>query len=121
MITDIPISNIFVPRNTWALNKCKKRKRLLTATTNYRKLRMIIDHVLNTTGIAEDSFMSKTRYRPVVEARQMYFKRAKDMTNATLAEIGSMVKSGDHANVMHGINQINTVPTLIKKYNELFN
>ena len=122
-MTDIPISNKFIPRNDWHLRsfRCKKYEVNFNIVDTYYKLSCIINEVLQKTNIHKKLFVSKTRFRPAVEARQMYFKRARLLTNATFKEIGSMVESGDHSNVQYGVNQVNTVPSLIKRYNELFN
>lgn len=121
MITDIPISNIFVPRNDWHLKRMECKKYTAHKVDDYYKLQCIMNEVISKSKIPKEVFMSKTRYRPVVEARQCYFKRAREKTSASLDLIGSFVESGDHANVLYGINQVNTVPTLKKKYDEYFN
>ena len=115
--------NIFRSRNNWnviAFN-CEKYKPNLNNTNHFYKLTCIINKVVEATNVSLETFVSKTRYRPAVEARQLYFKRAKETTDASLADIGSMVQSGDHSTVIHGIKQVENVPSLIRKYNEIFN
>ncbi len=132
MITDIPISNRFKTRDDWALkaSRCKKYGLMssgviLNGFNNYSILIRIVNEVLEKTGTSRYQFMATTRLRRIVEVRHMYFKRAKeltkDMPNVTLSDIGSMTKNGSHSNVLYGIRQVSTVPSLIKKYNELFN
>jgi hypothetical protein len=65
-----------------------------------------------------DMFL-KTRRREIVEARQIYFKRAKEMTNETFQRIGEFVNK-DHATVMYGIDQVNDVKELSARYNSYF-
>ena len=120
MITDIPVSNIFVARNNWHLKAMQCRKCSQQTYTEYQ-LEKIMNDVIQKTMVSKEEFISKVRKRDLVEARQMYFKRARDMTKASLEQIGSMVTTGDHANVMHGIKQVNTIPSLKRKYDEIFN
>lgn len=107
-------SNIFIPRNDWAVK-----------TMNYKKystinLCSIIGEVIDKLNISKADFVSKSRKRELVDARQIYFYRAKRLTNHSLEKIGSKVQNGDHATVIHGIRQVATVPSLRQKYNELF-
>lgn len=62
---------------------------------------------------------TKTREREIVEARQIYFVRAKLFTKASLAAIGKLVNK-DHATVLHGIKTVNNVIELKKKYDDWF-
>ena len=122
MTTDIPISNIYVARNNWHLKSSVCRKyRKTNYRYIYRPLKSVFKEVISRMDIPENVFISKTRKREIVEARQIYFKRAKVLTSASLTEIGSMVVNGDHATVLHGINQVDTVPSLKRLYAELFN
>lgn len=61
----------------------------------------------------------KTRKREIVEARQIYFVRAKLFTTASLAVIGRLVGK-DHATVLHGIKVVNNVIELKRKYDDWF-
>lgn len=107
--------NIFKPRNDWAVisMNCKK--------SNVICLEAIIGEVLNKTGITKGEFTSRCRSKGFVEARQLYFYRARQLTTYSLKTIGSKVQSGDHSTVIYGIRQVATVPSLRQKYNELFN
>ena len=107
--------NIFKPRNNWnviAFN-CKKYSSV--------SLDRIIGEILEKTNLTRDEFVSKSRKREYVEARQLYFYRARKLTTYSLEKIGSKVNNGDHATVLYGIRQVAIVPSLKQKYNEVFN
>jgi len=107
--------NIFKPRNDWAVisMNCKKY-----FTVN---LDAIIGEILEKTNLTRDEFSSRSRKREYVEARQLYFYRARKLTTYSLEKIGSKVKNGDHATVLYGIRQVATIPDLKQKYEEIFN
>ena len=112
--------NIFKPRNDWNVRTSNCRRYSTSASVEH-KLNNIITEVTDRYEISRAVFVSRNRKREVVEARMMYFKRARDMTTASLRKIGSMVDTGDHSNVIYGVKQVNNVPILKRKYNELFN
>jgi len=63
---------------------------------------------------------AKTRKCEIVEPRQLYFKRAKEVTNYSLTAIGSLVGK-DHATVIHGVRKVNNDDYLSKLYDAYFN
>lgn len=83
-------------------------------------LERILYEVSKLTGIPVEYFRSKTRQRNICEARQIYFKRAREMTCKTLYEIGALVNR-DHATVMNGIKIVNDVKELRERYELYFN
>jgi hypothetical protein len=83
------------------------------------ELDKILTELVLKTGITEYEVRSKSREREITEVRQMYFKRAREITNITLYKIGKFI-GRDHATVFYGIKQVNTIPELIKKYNRYF-
>ena len=111
MITDKAVPNIFMPHNRWILPK----------PARLTPLEKILKDVANKLSMSEDIIKSRIRERAYVDARRMYFKRAKEKTNATLAEIGALVHNGNHANVAYHIKEVDKVPSLKRKYNEMFN
>jgi len=119
MITDRAVPNIFMSHNNWEVNvlKCKKRNEKMPLQVSLEK---IISRVIWKTKISQADFFSRSQFRYMVEARQFYFKLARDNTKASLKEIGSMVLHGNHANVLYGIKQVETVPSLKDKYYKLF-
>ena len=62
--------------------------------------------VCNYFDISNDIFLSKTRKREIVQARQiaMYFSR--NMTKNSLASIGSQLGGKDHATVLHAYGTV---------------
>jgi hypothetical protein len=56
-------------------------------------------------SIAGVDILEKTRRRPVVEARGVFYKIYKDIEGWSLADIGALFGK-DHATVMHGISTI---------------
>ena len=69
-------------------------------------VRMILKVVSNHTGFSEQQICMKTRKREIVEARQMAMKLTKDNSKLSLATIGSMIGSKDHATVLHACKTI---------------
>jgi len=58
-------------------------------------------------------FSLKSRQRPLVYMRAIYFKLCRDFTNYTTTEIGASVKR-DHATVLHGLKLFK----LLKEWND---
>jgi hypothetical protein len=71
------------------------------------------------TMISISVLQSKSRMREVVEARQIYFYRARKHTECSLSQIGKLVKR-DHATVLHGVKVVDTAPEVKRKYERLF-
>jgi hypothetical protein len=105
-------SNIFHPRNDWQLISLKAKKFEIS-------LNEIIDYICKRERISKERFTSKSRKREIVEARQLYFKRAREVTRNSLYTIGITVGK-DHATVLHGIKTIDNVRELTEKYNIYF-
>lgn len=83
-------------------------------------LDIILKQIADKMVITIDQLKSKTRKREVVQCRQMYFKRAKETTNASLAKIGLLVNR-DHATVLHGIKTVDNDYELSCLYAKMFN
>ena len=80
----------------------------------------ILRDVSNKMNIEMESLKRKTRKREIVDARYIYFRRAKEKTKATLASIGLLVGQ-DHATVLAGIKKATTDDsTLVKKYQSVY-
>jgi chromosomal replication initiator protein len=82
-------------------------------------LERILFEVSKLTWVPIEYLRSKTRQRNVCEARQIYFRRAREMTTNTLYEIGALVNR-DHATVMNGIKIVNDVKELRERYKLYF-
>ena len=79
----------------------------------------ILAEVSEVMKVPVDLLKSKTRERPISEARQFYFKRARLFTKASAKRIGELVNR-DHATVLHGVKVVDGCPTLSDRYEELF-
>ena len=94
---------------------------ILPDIKNYLKtIEGILYQVSSLSDIPVETLKLKTRKREIVDARFIYFKRARLLTRDSFASIGALVGK-DHADVMHGIKQVNTVPELIRKYDSYYN
>jgi hypothetical protein len=82
-------------------------------------LETILEDVAEKTKTTVEDLKRKTRKREIVDARYVYFKRAKELTSKSLSAIGSIVGK-DHASVLHGIREANTTKQVSELYNECF-
>lgn len=57
-------------------------------------------------GISTDQFLSKTRKREIVQARQIAMYLSRNLTKTSLASIGSQLGGKDHATVLHACNTV---------------
>ena len=85
----------------------------------YPFLNSILMDVCYRTGISLRLIKSKLRWREVVDARSIYYLRAKKLTKCTLQTIGEAVKR-DHATVLHGLVEANRVKEIQELYNKLY-
>lgn len=58
-------------------------------------------------GITQDIFLSKTRKREIVQARQIAMYLSRNLTKTSLSSIGSQLGGKDHATVLHACNTVN--------------
>jgi len=58
-------------------------------------------------SISNDMFMSKTRKREIVQARQIAMYLSRSLTKTSLASIGEQLGGKDHATVLHACNTVN--------------
>lgn len=66
----------------------------------------IQDVVCNYFGITTDQFVSKTRKREIVQARQIAMYLSRSLTKTSLASIGAQLGGKDHATVLHACNTV---------------
>jgi len=82
-----------------------------------------LDDILNTisirTRISLDELKSKTRERPVADARFVYFRRAREKTTLSSSAIGEKVNR-EHATVLHGIEEALSTKAVIELYEYCF-
>lgn len=62
--------------------------------------------VCNYFSITPEQFMSKTRKREIVQARQIAMYLSRNLTKTSLASIGSQLGGKDHATVLHACNTV---------------
>jgi hypothetical protein len=79
----------------------------------------VLHEVAQKTGFSVETLKGKTRKREIVDARYVYFRRAKEMTKASLAMIGSYVGK-DHATVMHGIKEAMETKQVLDLYRSIY-
>lgn len=66
----------------------------------------IQDAVCSYFGITEEMFLSKTRKREIVQARQIAMYLSRNLTKTSLSSIGSQIGGKDHATVLHACNTV---------------
>jgi len=82
-------------------------------------LAAILNVVSKKTEISIEKLKAKTRNREIVDARFVYYKRAKEHTKESLARIGMFVAK-DHATVLHGIKEAENTQQVKDLYNKCF-
>lgn len=116
--------NIFKTRNDWNVKALMCRNTHVNGDDNNfinnGELYNVLRIVAKKSRIPIEELLFGNRKREIVEARQIYFKRAKEITKNTLAIIGELVGK-DHATVLHGIKIVNNVKYLTERYNIYFN
>ena len=92
----------------------------LTGREKDETLDEILTSVSKKTKVSEDDIKSKSRKREVVEARHIFCYLAKASYKIfTLNDIGQTV-SRDHSTVSSSIQNVQNIPSLNKKYHELY-
>ena len=89
---------------------------------------LILDVVSEHFHVTTDMIISKSRSSEIVRPRQIAMYLCKNMTDASLEYIGSLLGGRDHSTIIHGIKKIdddyksdettkNLIDTIIKKIN----
>ena len=89
---------------------------------------LIIDVVCEHYAISMEQMVSKTRSSEIAKPRQISMYLSKNMTDASLDTIGSLLGGRDHSTIIHGIKTVteeysnnetmrNTIDTIKKKIN----
>lgn len=79
----------------------------------------ILRDVARRTGVPVEMLISKTRIRAVTDARFVYFRRCREVSKASLSQIGLPVGK-DHASVMHGLKEARKTQQVINLYNKCY-
>lgn len=66
----------------------------------------IQEAVCNYFNISDEMFMSKTRKREIVQARQIAMYLSRNLTKTSLSSIGAQLGGKDHATVLHACNTV---------------
>ena len=81
----------------------------------------ILFNVGKFTGISIVAMQGKPQRREIVEARHIYCRAAKDCKSYyTLDQIGTLI-GFDHSSVLYALKQVNSIPSLKKRYEEFKN
>lgn len=111
----------------WAIKRkiLIKYAKLSNILSNKFKLKLELEGILfdvsNKTKIPINQLKSKSRLREVVDARYIFFRRAKEVLNnkVSITSIGKIINL-THASVIHGIREANQVKEIIDKYNAIY-
>jgi hypothetical protein len=79
----------------------------------------VLLEVAKKSGYTIDELQSKSRKREIVDLRFVYFRRAKESSNASLAVIGAQVGK-DHASVLHGLKEAHKTKAVVDLYYHLY-
>ena len=79
----------------------------------------ILRDVSRRTGIPIEKLTSKTRLREVTDARFVYFRRCREVSKASLSQIGLPV-GRDHCSVLHGIKEAQKTQQVVNLYNKCY-
>jgi len=97
----------------------RRRKTGIAAEKYRNSLDGILFQVSEKTGIPVSMLKNGKRKREVVDARFVYYRRAKEKTRHSLIEIGKLVHR-DHATVLHGIKEAKQTREVDKLYKKCF-
>ncbi len=85
-------------------------RNLIDKIVTEHKVEITINRIQNTVcnyfNITTDQFLSKTRKRKIVQARQIAMYLSRNLTKTSLASIGSQLGGKDHATVHHACNTV---------------
>lgn len=81
-------------------------EKIVSEPQNEITLMRIQDEVCNYFGITKEAFLSKTRKREIVQARQIAMYLSRNLTKTSLSSIGSQLGGKDHATVLHACNTV---------------
>ena len=85
----------------------------------HNNLESILNDVSDRMKIPMDELQGKTRKREVVDARFVFYRRAKRCTKASLSRIG-MAVGKHHATVLHGIREAENTRQVVDLYKRLY-
>ena len=80
--------------------------RIVTDPKSEISVAKIQEAVCNYFGISDELFLSKTRKREIVQARQIAMYLSRNLTKTSLSSIGAQLGGKDHATVLHACNTV---------------
>lgn len=80
--------------------------KIVTDSQNDISIARIQDKVCSYFGITNEMFLSKTRKREIVQARQIAMYLSRNLTKTSLSSIGAQIGGKDHATVLHACNTV---------------
>jgi chromosomal replication initiator protein len=80
--------------------------KIVSTTVNEVSVSIIKSTVCNYFGITPDRFLSNTRKREVVQARQIAMYLSRNLTNTSLDSIGSQIGGKNHATVLYACSTV---------------
>lgn len=81
-------------------------EKIVNEPQNEISVTRIQDEVCNYFGITKEMFLSKTRKREIVQARQIAMYLSRNLTKTSLSSIGSQIGGKDHATVLHACSTV---------------
>lgn len=79
----------------------------------------VLADLCSRTATTPEMLRSKSRKRELVDLRFVYYRRAKEITTASLAAIGREVNR-DHATVLHGVEEAHDVRAVQELYDRCY-
>jgi chromosomal replication initiator protein len=94
--------------------------RMINKLVNNTKRELTIDYISKVVSdyfcIPVDSLSVKTRKREIVQARQIAMYFSKNLTQSSLASIGSQIGGKDHATVLHACRTVTNLKEIDKNF-----
>jgi len=94
--------------------------KMINKLVNNTKRELTIDYISKVVSdyfcIPVDSLFVKTRKREIVQARQIAMYFAKNLTQSSLASIGSQIGGKDHATVLHACRTVTNLKEIDKNF-----
>lgn len=94
--------------------------KMINKLVNNTKRELTIDYISKVVSdyfcIPVDSLFVKTRKREIVQARQIAMYFSKNLTQSSLASIGSQIGGKDHATVLHACRTVTNLKEIDKNF-----
>lgn len=94
--------------------------KMINKLVNNTKRELTIDYISKVVSdyfcIPVDSLSVKTRKREIVQARQIAMYFSKNLTQSSLASIGSQIGGKDHATVLHACRTVSNLKEIDKNF-----